>query len=65
MEFNEAKSNEANQNKNEELNEISFRCTYEIKDNNEIQILNDRREGNVNEEIKQRIKILNGNKKKI
>ena len=43
--------------------EISFRCTYLIKDNNEIQIINDRGIVEINEEIESKIKILNGNKK--
>jgi len=44
---------------------ISFRCTYDIKNGNEIRIINDRsfvddnREV-INEEIKSKIKILNG-----
>ena len=42
----------------ETLNEISFRCYYEIKDYNEIQIISDK-----NEEIKLKVKILNGNRK--
>ena len=40
-------------------NEISFKCTYEIKDYNEIQILNYRGINEINEEIKTKIKILN------
>ena len=47
---------------NETKNEISFKCTYEIKDFNEIQILNYRGTSQINEEIKSKIKILNGNK---
>ena len=47
---------------NESKNEISFKCTYEIKDFNEIQILNCRGTSQINEEIKSKIKILNGNK---
>ena len=42
---------------------ISFRCTYDIKDYNEQQILNYRGIKEVNEEIKSKIKILNGNQK--
>ena len=42
---------------------ISFRCIYDIKDINEIQIINDRNGDNINEEIKSKIKILKGNKK--
>ena len=44
-------------------NKISFKCFYETKDNDEIQILNYRNEDNINEEIKSKIKILNNNKK--
>ena len=46
--------------------EISFRCTYDIKDINDyIQIINDRYflYDKINNEIKSKIKILNGNKK--
>ena len=48
--------------------EPSFRCTYDVKNGNEIRIINDRcfvdnnREV-INEEIKSKIKILNDNKK--
>ena len=42
---------------------ISFRCTYDIKDYNEQQIINDRDINEVNEEIKSKIKMLNGNQK--
>ena len=42
----------------ETINEISFRCYYEIKDYNETQIISDK-----NEEIKLKVKILNGNRK--
>ena len=45
------------------INEISFRCTYEIKDNNEIQIINYKSEASINNEIESKIKIVNGNKK--
>ena len=44
-------------------NEIAFRCTYETKDFNEIQILNFRGKVEINEEIHTKIKILNNNKK--
>ena len=51
-------------------NEISFRCTYEVEDYEEIQIINDRfkptkgeEEDIINYEIKSKIKILNGKKK--
>ena len=47
--------------------EISFRCIYDIKNYNENQIINDRCYVNnrevINEEIKSKIKILNGNQK--
>jgi len=43
---------------------ISYiKCTYDIKDNNFIQILNNRGEININEEIESKIKILNDDKK--
>ncbi len=35
-------------------------CTYDIKDNNEIQIINNKGKDDVNEEIEEKIKILNG-----
>ena len=38
-----------------------IRCTYLIKDNNDTQIINYRGEVTINEEIKSKIKILNGN----
>ena len=41
---------------------LSFKCTYEIKDYNEIQIINDRDNDYINEEIKSKIKIINGDK---
>ena len=51
-------------------NEISFRCTYDIKDiNDNIQIINDRlfdeslEKYLINKEIKSKVKILNGDKK--
>jgi len=43
--------------------EISFRCTYLIKVNDETQIINNRGKVEINEEIESKIKILNGNKK--
>ena len=52
--------------KSENVNGISFRCTYDIKDDNEIQIINfkvSEKVDIINEEIKSKIKILNGNKK--
>jgi len=42
---------------------ISFRCIYDVKDENEIQIINDRYEDLINEEIQSKIKILNDDKK--
>ena len=47
----------------EKTNFVSFRCTYDIKDNNEIQIINNRFNDDINEEIIEKIKILNGNQK--
>ena len=44
-------------------NEISFKCTYEITNYNETQILNYKDSNEINEEILSKIKILNGNKK--
>ena len=47
-------------------NNISYiKCTYEIKDNNYIQIINNRDTEDVNEEIESKIKIWNNGKKKI
>ena len=40
-----------------------IKCTYEIKDNNETQILNNKGEKFTNEEIESKIKMLNGDKK--
>ena len=43
---------------------ISYiRCTYEIKDINEVQIMNDRSENYSNDEIASKIQILNGDEK--
>ena len=39
-----------------------IKCTYDIKDNNLVQIANDRGEKYINEEIISKIKILNDNK---
>ena len=50
-------------NKKADKNMISFRCIYEIKDLNKHQIINDRFRNIINEEIKSKIKILNGKKK--
>ena len=45
-------------------NNISYiKCTYEIKDNNYIQIINNRDKEDVNEEIESKIKIWNNAKK--
>ena len=43
-------------------NKISFRCTYQIENDYETQIINDRGETDINEAIKSKIKILNGEK---
>ena len=40
-----------------------FKCTYEIKDNKETQILNYKGKTESNEEIESKIKMLNGDKK--
>jgi hypothetical protein len=49
------------------IDEISFRCTYDVKNYNETKIINDRCYVNnrevINEEIKSKIKILNNTKK--
>ena len=44
-------------------NKISFKCIYDIKDFNYTQIINNQYEYLVNEEIEQKIKIINNNKK--
>ena len=47
-----------------EINKISFRCIYDIKNNNnETQIINNKYEEYINEDIESKIKILNDNKK--
>ena len=47
-----------------ENKKISYiKCSYEVTEENEIQIINDRNENYVNEEIVTKIKILNGDKK--
>ena len=56
-----SKPNNSIEKDNKELS--YFKCTYEIKDTNETQILNYRSETYVNEDIGKKIKILNGNKK--
>ena len=45
--------------------EVSFRCTYDIRYLSDVQIINNRDidETDINEEIKSKIKILNGDKK--
>ena len=58
----EFKKEETNMRVEEKKKEVSFKCIYEIKDNNEIQILNYRNEDNINEDIKSKIKIVNNNK---
>ena len=49
------------------IDEISLRCTYDVKNYNETKIINDRCYVNnrevINEEIKSKIKILNNTKK--
>ena len=55
----EEQNGEVQKNKN-----ISFRCTYLIKDYNDIQIINnDLGDDYINKEIEEKIKILNGVKK--
>ena len=52
------------QDKNSEQNiQMLIKCIYEVKDNNEIQIINNQNGDYKNEEIEQKIKILNGNEK--
>ena len=46
-------------NKGESL----IKCIYDVKENNEIQIINDRIENMLNEDIQAKIKIWNNNKK--
>jgi len=58
-------SNDQIDNNQNEKNKILIKCTYEIKDNNEIQIINnknDDKSNETNEEIEKKIQILNGNK---
>ena len=50
-------------NSNNIIYGVSFRCTYIVRNLDEIQIINDRDEFSINEEIKSKIKILNNNKK--
>ena len=46
-------------------NKVSFRCIYDIKNYDEIQIINDRiNSENINQQINSKIKIMNNNKKK-
>ena len=40
-----------------EINETSFKCFYEIKDNEETQIINNKLENFINKEIESNIKI--------
>ena len=39
----------------------NFRCFYEVRDNNEVQIINNKGQEKTNEEIESKIKILNDN----
>ena len=55
-------SQEPPTNKIKTENVISFKCIYEIKDYNKIQIMNYRNDKEINEEIKSKIKIINGDK---
>ena len=57
----EPDKNKSITNSNE--NDISFMCIYDIKDYNETCIINNKFKDIINEDIKQKIKILNGNKK--
>ena len=41
-----------------------IKCIYDVKENNEIQIINDRIGNMLNEDIQAKIKIWNNNKKK-
>ena len=52
-----------NKEQNEEENNISFICAYDIKDYNEAQIINNIYDNKINEEIKSKVKILNDKKK--
>ena len=45
------------------INESYIKCTYEIKDFQETQIINYRDKDNINEDIEEKIKIWNNNKK--
>ena len=64
-----SKSKNTKQAQEYKSNEISFRCTYEVEDYEEIQIINDRykpikgEKEIINYEIKSKIKILNGKNK--
>ena len=52
-------NNQANQSQH---NKISFKCFYDIRDHNYTQIINNRYENLINNEIEAKIKILNNNK---
>ena len=43
--------------------ESLIKCIYDVKENNEIQIINDRAGNYLNEDIEEKIKIWNNNKK--
>ena len=58
------RQNEINDENSKVDKNISFRCTYEVKDINEdIQIINNTNEKFINEEIESKIKILNNGQK--
>ena len=56
---------EHNFQKSKKINngESLIKCIYDVKENNEIQIINDRAENMLNKDIKAKIKIWNNNKK--
>ena len=49
-------------NSNESKQKVSFSCTYLVKDYDDVQIINNKYEEFVNNEIEKKIKILNGGK---
>jgi len=61
-------SNKNQQNMSNVVSKISkgpplIRCNYDVKDDNLVQIMNNRGEKYINEEIESKIKILNGDKR--